>query len=113
MRIKNVIGEILEHPIIENMERTGWTNGYDPIPCTCPNCEGNLGTEDRLLDNGLGDILGCIDGCIDEIVPDAPRICEICGELVSDDDAIYVNAVNGDCLGCSLCCLLVHPGERK
>lgn len=104
MRTSSVIGNIADHPVIESMERTGWPDGYDPMPHICPRCGGGLCGEDMLLDNGMGDILGCIDGCIDEIVPDAPRICEICGELVGDDDALYVNTVNGDVLGCSICC---------
>lgn len=111
MRTNSVIGNIADHPVIESMEQTGWPQSYDPMPHVCPHCGRDLCGDDTLLGDMIGNILGCVDGCASEIVPDMPRICKVCGGLVIDSDAIYVNKGNGETLGCSLCCQTIRIDE--
>lgn len=51
---------IPDHPIIRNMERTGYPNGHEPIGPICPIC----GERCDYIYKALGSIVGC-DVCID------------------------------------------------
>lgn len=45
-----------DHPIIENMERTGYPDGKEPVYPHCPIC----GEEcDTIYRDNAGDIVGC------------------------------------------------------
>ncbi len=49
-----------DHPVIENMERTGYPDGKEPVYPHCPIC----GEEcDTIYRDNAADIVGC-DACI-------------------------------------------------
>lgn len=52
-----------DHPIIQNMERTGTPDGKKPSYPVCPNCHQ---TCERVYKDKGGDILGC-DNCVTEM----------------------------------------------
>lgn len=52
----------MDHPIVQNLERTGTPDGQDPIDTTCPICS-DYAEKYYLLD---GHIVGCNE-CIDEV----------------------------------------------
>lgn len=47
------------HPVIENMERTGWAAGREPAVYRCPNCDGILVEGEQVYIQDDGKILGC------------------------------------------------------
>lgn len=51
---------IPDHPVIRNMERTGYPDGKEPRRAICPIC----GEECDYIYKALGSIVGC-DVCID------------------------------------------------
>ncbi len=50
-----------DHPIIENMERTGWPDGKEPPVPICPVCGSECSTIYRV--RFLDEIIGC-DECL-------------------------------------------------
>ena len=52
--------DIHDHPIIQNMERTGYPDGKEPTYPHCPICDGET---DTFYKNKDGDIIGC-DECV-------------------------------------------------
>lgn len=57
---------IPDHPVIANMERTGYPDGKEPEPALCPICGGECETVYRRRDDH--EIMGC-DLCIEKIDP--------------------------------------------
>ena len=58
--------EIPDHPVIANMERTGYPDGREPDPPFCPLCGGECETIYRRKEDR--EIVGC-DLCIQSIEP--------------------------------------------
>jgi len=57
------VTDVPDHPVIQNCERTGYPDGYEPEYPHCPQCGG---TCMRIYkESSTGEILGC-DMCIDE-----------------------------------------------
>ena len=52
--------DIPDHPVIQNMERTGYPDGKEPTYPHCPVCSAEC---DTIYKNSDGDIVGC-DECI-------------------------------------------------
>ena len=57
---------IPDHPVIANMERTGYPDGKWPAPLLCPLCGGECETIYRTKEDR--EIVGC-DLCIESIEP--------------------------------------------
>ena len=57
---------IPDHPVIANMERTGYPDGKWPEPLLCPLCGGECETIYRNRESG--EVVGC-DLCIESIDP--------------------------------------------
>ena len=51
---------IPDHPVIANMERTGYPDGREPQPPRCPVCDKECET---IYKDRSGDIFGC-DRCV-------------------------------------------------
>lgn len=58
--------DILDHPVITNMERTGYPDGGEPDLILCPLCGGECETIYRRKEDR--EILGC-DLCIESVEP--------------------------------------------
>ena len=58
--------DIPDHPVIANMERTGYPDGKEPDPYLCPCCGGECETIFRTKEDR--EIVGC-DLCIERIEP--------------------------------------------
>lgn len=56
-------GQIPDHPVIRNMERTGYPDGKIPPHPICPICEREC---DKVYKNRDYGVLGC-EWCIDEV----------------------------------------------
>lgn len=55
--------DIPDHPVIRNMERTGYPDGKEPEYPICPVCEENADTFYKNFDN---EIVGC-ENCITSV----------------------------------------------
>ena len=87
--------DIPDHPVIRNMELTGYPDGKEPEYPHCPVC----GEEcSEIYRNDL-EIVGC-DECIDTRSLDEadPPDCPECGE---ETDTVYVR--DGIVIGCDRC----------
>jgi hypothetical protein len=64
--------DIIDDPVIVNMERTGHPDGTEPEPLLCLLCEQEC--ETIFMRKADREVLGC-DLCVDELDP-----WEVCGE---------------------------------
>lgn len=99
-------GDIPDHPVIRNMERTGYPDGKEPEYPHCPVCGMEEIGEVYVRDSDHG-ILGC-DGCVTtkdaETDPSALHepdedLCPECGKACY---SIYYDK-GGTLLGCDEC----------
>lgn len=58
--------DIPDHPVIANMERTGYPDGIEPAPALCPLCGGECETIYRTKKEK--EIVGC-DLCLESFEP--------------------------------------------
>ena len=94
--------DIPDHPIIRNMERTGYPDGKEPAYPHCPCCHNECATV-YLYD---GEVIGC-DVCLTgkdayetmHVPDDHDAICPLCNELC---ETIYCNNTD-DIVGCDAC----------
>ena len=84
-----------DHPIIENLMRTGYPTRETPKSPACPICHERC--NEVYINNRL-DIAGC-DICVDTKDPDATETCEICGKPC---DTIYTDDTD-NVIGCENC----------
>lgn len=90
--------DIPDHPVIRNMERTGYPDGKEPEYPHCPECREKEIDEIYLQDD---DIIGC-ENCVhtkwfdDEGMPD---VCPVCGKPY---EVAYTDKA-GIVLGCDMC----------
>ncbi len=58
----------LDHPVIENMERTGYPDGEEPVTYRCPVCRDCI-YHGNYLYTIEGEVLGC-EFCVSSIPPE-------------------------------------------
>lgn len=88
--------DIPDHPVIRNMERTGYPDGKEPKYPICPQC----GEECSIIyrDDG-NDIVGC-DNCIETYsTEEDDGDCPMCS--MGTPDTFY--KFHGDIIGCESC----------
>lgn len=94
--------DIPDHPVIRNMERTGYPDGKEPEYPHCPRC----GDECGAIYSYDGDIIGC-DECLTSkdaaehlhTPDDAEPICPLCDQFC---ETLYLNKDN-EVVGCDVC----------
>lgn len=84
-----------DHPVIENLMRTGYPTKEPPKSPVCPICQEHC--SEVYIDKSL-DIVGC-DNCVTSTEPNLSETCDVCK---TDCDTIYIDA-DGKTLGCPNC----------
>lgn len=89
--------DIPDHPVIRNMERTGYPDGKIPFEPTCPVCDCECNT---IYTDSINEILGC-DQCVDEDYDDEDldKPCPVCGQM----PRFNLYKKNGAIIGCDQC----------
>ena len=89
--------DIPDHPVIRNMERTGYPDGKIPFEPTCPICDCKCET---IYTDSINETLGC-DQCIEEDYDDndLDNPCPICGQ----HPQFKLYKKNGAIIGCDQC----------
>lgn len=97
-----------DHPVIRNMERTGWPDGKEPEYPHCPVCCAREISDIYIMDD-TGEILGG-ECCIEERTEDNGE-CEVCGEPMTSFS--LVSRSTGEVLGCSECASAADAWEQQ
>ena len=94
-----------DHPVIENMMRTGYPTQKPSRVPVCPICQEPC--DEVYVDKNL-DIAGC-DNCVHTEDPDETERCGICGNTC---DTIYMDADNKS-IGCPDCVKIQNAWEQE
>lgn len=89
--------DIPDHPVVQNMERTGYPTANTPLEPVCPECNDQC---DEFLFDELNQLIGC-DSCVERKYPEEDEFpeCPVCG--VSNPEKIYMK--DGEAVGCEQC----------
>lgn len=91
-----------DHPVIENLMRTGYPTRERPESPVCPVCQERCS---EIYVDGRADVVGC-DNCVHSTTPD--DVCvhvngdDECGACGNPCDTIYVSDMDGF-IGCENC----------
>lgn len=101
------IYDIPDHPVIRNLERTGWPDGKEPEYPHCPVCNEPEISKAYRQD---GDIIGC-DCCLSTKWFDdegMPETCPVCGRQY---ETAYMKG--SEMVGCDQCVEERDPWETE
>lgn len=108
--------DIPDHPVIQNMERTGYPDGKEPDYPTCPACATSECTE--IYKDLYGDIIGC-ENCIQrKDADDVPAFVEktgddtLCPICQKPCETAYLDRDNNP-VGCDLCIKETNAWEEN
>lgn len=107
--------DVPDHPVIRNLERTGWPDGKEPEYPHCPACSAEEASE--VLVTRDGGVAGC-EACMSRVdaedhpayaKPGAGPVCPVCGKPCED---AWIDK-DGNPAGCDACVRYADAWDRK